>query len=114
MNELNYFKERVDDYINFILKKEYVEKVILVTFPHYKHISSNHENYSIDVSELVKESAKNKKNVYHLNFSELINDKKITLKKNDFKENDPASHLNGKYHADIFVKNIINYIENIK
>ena len=88
-SEITYFENRVKDYINFLKSKEYIEKIILVSFPHKNHfgynISNNKKNYySINVSNIIEKIVKNEKKVYHLNFSKLIFDGKINLENNEF------------------------------
>ena len=116
-SEISYFEDRVKDYINLLMNKEYIEKIILVTFPHHDHIfgyiTSKDEKkyYTTNVSNIIENIVKNKKKIYHLNFSKLILDKKINLKSNVFKKNDPASHLKEEYHATIFTQEIINILK---
>ena len=116
-NEISYFEDRVREYANFLVKKKYIKKIIFVTFPHKGHIfgyntTENNKNYYfINVSDIVEKAIKNNKNIYHLNFSKLITNGKIFLKSNMFKKNDPGSHLENKYHANIFVKQIINLLD---
>ena len=79
-NEISYFENRIKDYINLLLTKEYIEKIILVTFPHHDHIfgyinSKNEKNYyTVNVSNIIEKLANNYKKIYHLNFSQLISD----------------------------------------
>ena len=120
-SEITYFENRVKDYINFLKSKEYIEKIILVSFPHKNHfgynISNNKKNYySINVSNIIEKIVKNEKKIYHLNFSKLIFDGKINLENNEFSKTDIASHLEEKYHANIFTQGIINLLnkDNIK
>ena len=116
-SEISYFEDRVKDYINLLMNKEYIEKIILVTFPHHDHIfgyiTSKDEKkyYTTNVSNIIENIVKNKKKIYHLNFSKLILDKKINLKSNVFRKNDPASHLKEEYHATIFTQEIINILK---
>ena len=115
-DEIAYFENRVKDYINFLTSREYIEKIILVTFPHKNHfgyhISKNKKNYySIDVSNIIEKVSKNEKKIYHLNFSKLIFDEKINLKNDEFSETDIASHLKYEYHANIFTQGIINLLK---
>ena len=35
VTEISYFEDRLRDYINFLLSKEYIDKIIFVTFPHF-------------------------------------------------------------------------------
>ena len=116
-NEISYFEDRVEDYINLLLTKEYITKIILVTFPHHDHIfgyitSKNDKNYyAVNVSNIIEKIAKNNKKIYHLNFSQLISDGKINLENYSFVENDPSSHLKEEYQATIFTQEIINTLK---
>ena len=116
-NEISYFEDRVKDYINLLLAKEYIEKIILVTFPHHDHIfgyinSKNEKNYyTVNVSNIIEKIANNYKKIYHLNFSQLISDGKINLENYSFVENDPSSHLKEDYQATIFTQEIINLLK---
>ena len=115
--EILYFESRVNDYINFLLNKQYVEKIILVTFPHHDHLfgytnlEGKREYYKVNVSDIVEKKSKNNKKVYHLNFSKLISEGEINLDKNSFVDNDPGSHLKGEYHSTVFVQEIINLLK---
>ena len=67
-NEISFFEDRIKDYINLLINKEYIEKIILVTFPHKEHlyngydISNNKKNhYSINVSNIIEKIVKNEK-----------------------------------------------------
>ena len=40
------------------------------------------------------------------------NDKKISISKDDYIPNDPASHLGPIFHRNVFIKNIINFVFN--
>ena len=76
-SEISYFEDRVKDYINLLMNKEYIEKIILVTFPHHDHIfgyiTSKDEKkyYTTNVSNIIENIVKNKKKIYHINFSKL-------------------------------------------
>ena len=114
--EITYFENRVKDYINLLLNKSYIEKIILVTFPHhdhvfgYKSLDGKKKHYRINVSNIIDKIIKNNDKIYHLNFSKLILDKKIDFK-NDFYFGDSASHLKERFHSDIFTKNIIDLLK---
>ena len=117
-NEVSFFEDRIKDYINLLINKEYIEKIILVTFPHKEHlyngydISNNEKNhYSINVSNIIEKIVKNEKKIYHLNFSKLIFERKIHLDNNAFVLYDLASHLKEKYHATIFTQEITNLLK---
>ena len=115
-SEIDYFEKRLIDYIDFLKSKKYIEKIILVTFPHKNHfsynISKNEKNlYSVNVSDIVDKVLQNDEKIYHLNFSELIFEKEIILSNNEFSDTDPASHLKEKYHASIFTRKIIDLLK---
>ena len=116
-SDIVYFENRIRDYINFLKSREYIEKIILVTFPHKNHfdynISKNKKNYySINVSNIIEKVLINEEEIYHLNFSKLIFDGKIELKNNEFSETDIASHLLKKNITQIYLpKRIINLVK---
>ena len=115
-SEIVYFENSIRDYINFLKSREYIEKIILVTFPHKNHfaynISKNKKNYySINVSNIIEKILINEEEIYHLNFSKLIFDGKIKLINNEFSDTDPASHLLEEYHANIFTQRIIDLLK---
>jgi len=116
--EIYYFEKKVKNYINLLMSKEYIDKIIIVTFPHrnniFKHGNSENEKklYSINVSNIIEKIVKNEEKIYHLNFTKLILDGIINLEKDSFVKTDPASHLTEEAHANIFTKNIINLLHN--
>ena len=117
-NEISFFEDRIKDYINLLINKEYIEKIILVTFPHKEHLYNGYDilnneknHYSINVSNIIEKIVKNEKKIYHLNFSKLIFERKIHLDNNAFVLYDLGSHLKEKYHATIFTQEIINLLE---
>ena len=116
--EIYYFEKKVKNYINLLMSKEYIDKIIIVTFPHrnniFKHDNSENEKklYSINVSNIIEKIVKDEEKIYHLNFTKLILDGIINLEKDSFVKTDPASHLTEEAHANIFTKNIINLLHN--
>ena len=117
-NEISFFEDRIKDYINLLINKEYIEKIILVTFPHKEHLYNGYDilnnkknHYFINVSNIIEKIVKNEKKIYHLNFSKLIFERKIHLDNNAFVLYDLASHLKEKYHATIFTQEIINILK---
>ena len=115
--EIIYFENRVKDFINFLYEKKYIEKIIIVSFPHSGHIfgyqtpENERSYYSFNVSTSIDKAIRDKNKIYHLNFSELISDGKISLNVNSYIENDPGSHLNKNFHASIFTKKIIEKLK---
>ena len=112
-NDLVYFESILNDYINFLVKKDYLNKIIFVTFPHKNHMisSSNKEYYSVNISNILEKAIANKKKIYHLDFSKLFLEKKIQFNQNMYLDNDPGSHLKEKFHTEIFLEKIINEIK---
>ena len=117
-NEISFFEDRIKDYINLLINKEYIEKIILVTFPHKEHLYNGYDilnnkknHYSINVSNIIEKIVKNEKKIYHLNFSKLIFERKIHLDNNAFVLYDLASHLKEKHHATTFTQEIINLLK---
>ena len=109
-SDLKYFENRINDYLNYLLDKEYIENIIIVTFPHYNHLyEERHEfKYNINVSNIIDKIIKNNNKVNHLNFSKLIKDKIFVLNKESYK-NDKA-HIKEKYYIEIFLKELKNKI----
>jgi len=110
---LVYFENRLLEYINLLTKKDYIDKIILVTFPHKNNLlsKSNKEHYAINVSDIVDQIVLNKKKIKHVNFTNLILEKKIQFNNKIYRKFDPGSHLKEKYHVNIFLKTILNNIE---
>ena len=115
LNDKVYFENRLKDYLNFLKKKDYIKQIILVSFPHRNHkISKKDKNfYSVNVSNIIDnilEEEVNRK-TFHLNFSNLFENGKIKFNHNFYRVDDPASHLIERYHTEIFLKTIIEFID---
>ena len=111
--EIKYFEKTVMDYVNYIEENKNIKKIFFVTFPHKNHLSEFKESseiYRHNVSDIIENLIKDKKKIKHLNFTKLIKEKKIFLKKEDYFKNDPVSHLSSKFYRDTFVKDVIKYI----
>ena len=101
-----YFKKTLNNFFNYLGNQDSIEQIIISTFPHRNHIEGTYKN---NVSTLVDEVLENYENKFqHINFS-----------KSSFKDfeldklyiaGDEASHLTPKYHNEIFIEKIINYI----
>ena len=104
--------------LNFIKTDNFVEKILIVTFPHRNHINNvtnlkNLEDFNIDVANIVNNYLSENQSdiIYHLNFSDLIKKEKVVLDDNDFIPNDFGSHLIEDAHHSIFVSEIIKKID---
>ena len=113
-DEINYFKDSVDQYINYIERKKNIKRLFIVTFPHKRHIAKLLKDiekpYKHNVSELVSDLLKNKKKTYHINFTKLIFEHNFPIAKDSYIKDDPASHLGYEYYEKFFMNKIINYI----
>ena len=104
-NDLKYFSSVLLDYLDFLSKKKYLKKIMIVTFPHIQHLSGY---YNVNVSDIVEGIKNEEDKIAHLNFSKLMksNIKKIpTL--DLYIENDASSHLTKSAHTNFFTKNIL-------
>ena len=101
--ETEYFKDQVKKYLENMKKKEHIEKIFFVTFPHKKNFN---KTYKLNVSDVIESVVKDEKIVTHINFS------KILLNDNNFNyENiylNDGIHLNRDNHANLFMKKILD------
>ena len=101
--ETEYFKDQVKKYLENMKKKEHIEKIFFVTFPHKKNFN---KTYKLNVSDVIESVVKNEKIATHINFS------KILLNDNNFNyENiylNDEIHLNRDNHANLFMKKILD------
>ena len=101
--ETEYFKDQVKEYLEKMKKKEHIEKIFFVTFPHKKNFN---KTYKLNVSDVIESVVKDEKIVTHINFS------KILLNDNNFNyENiylNDGIHLNRDNHANLFMKKILD------
>ena len=103
VTETEYFKNRVKDYLEKMKKKEHIEKIFFVTFPHKKNFN---KTYKLNVSDVIESVVKNEKIVTHINFSEiLLNDNNFNYE--NIYLND-GIHLNRDSHANLFIKKILD------
>ena len=106
-----YFFDSIKIYLDNILSRKYVEKIIIITFPHKQHFLSENKKkelkYNVNVSNLIDEIIFSYNNVYHLNFSDrLMNNKNINIK-DLWISNDISSHIKPFYHEKLITKAII-------
>lgn len=72
-NAIRHFKFVLDEYLNMLEEREYLEKIFVVTHPHKFHISSN--EYKLDISDIVAEVVLNNPKIQHINFTKIIKSK---------------------------------------
>ena len=104
-SEIKYFKDSVREYINKIEEKKHIKKLILVTAPHKANFVQK-DLYKLNVSDLVDDIIKNKKNITHINFSKiLLNDNNFEYKNIWHVDN---MHFNSNTHGKLFIKKILD------
>ena len=101
--ETEYFKDQVKKYLENMKKKEHIEKIFFVTFPHKKNFN---KTYKLNVSDVIESVVKNEKIVTHINFSKILsNDNNFNYE--NIYLND-GIHLNRYNHANLFMKKILD------
>ena len=99
-----YFEKRILQYLNYLETKIYLKKIFIVTFPHENHLLGN---YNVNISDIINDLNLPSK-ITHIDFNKIIKNENFQ-KNNIFEENDPASHLNKKFHS-LFLKKIFEII----
>ena len=112
-SDKQYFQNRLKDYLNSILNDTKIEKIFIVTFPHRNNFFDiKHKDfYKVNVADLVDEELDkfNNPKINHINFYKLLrNNPKFNFE--IYREGDPASHLNGAPHNEIFINEILKNI----
>lgn len=101
-----YFKKTLYNFFNHLDNQDSIKQVIISTFPHRNHIENTYKN---NVSTLVDEVLESYENKFqHINFSK-SSFENFELDKL-YVVGDEASHLTPKYHNEIFIEKIIDYI----
>ena len=111
--DLIHFENILKEYVNFLANKDYIDKIIFVTFPHRNHmiLESDKDYYSVNVSDIVSKAILNKKKIEHINFTKLMLEKKIKYNPDIYLVNDPASHLKEEYQSKLLLEKIIQEIK---
>jgi hypothetical protein len=116
VNDINYFKSSINEYLNKIKQKQHIKKLILVSFPSKNHFKDKYNSktiYNFNVSDTIDDIIKNRENIKHINFSKiLLNNKNFKEKENIWR--DDNIHLKPKYYSNLFLKKILSeLLENI-
>ena len=102
-SETEYFKNQVRKYIENMKKKEHIEKIFFVTFPHKKNFN---KTYKLNVSDVIESVVKDEKIITHINFSKiLLNDENFNYE-NIYLEDE--IHLNWDNLANLFMQKILD------
>ena len=113
--EVLYFQNIIENYLKKISTKRHVEKVFLITFPHRANLYpvENQFNqtifYNVNLANIIENIIKGQKNMEHLNFTKIIEDKKKYYYNNAYIEFDP--HLKEGFHYSLFAKKIVEQLE---
>ena len=101
-----YFKKTLIEFFDNLENQRNLKKIIITSFPHRDHVKNIYQNNVSFLIDDVLEKYGNK--FYHLNFSD--NSYKDFDLNQLYVVGDEASHLNPKYHNEIFIKEIIKKI----
>ena len=101
---IKYFENSVREYLEKIDKKKHIKKLFIVTAPHQYHFDENFDGI-LNVSDIVDNVIKDKKNVTHINLSKiLLNNKNINHEKIWFGD----MHLNSNFHGKLYTQKILD------
>ena len=101
---INYFENSLLEYIKKIDQKKHIKKLIIVTAPHEEHLKTN-SVYKLNVSDIVNQIIKDKKNIIHINFSKILLNEKNFQHKNIWHLDN--MHFNSHFHGNLFTKKIL-------
>ena len=114
-DEIAYFKDRLRNYFDKIIKKPHIKKIFIVTFPHKQNLFPSKNllgqviYYKLNVSYLVEKTLNNYNDIEHINFSKKIIGREKYIYDNAY--TDDGSHLNKEFHHSLFTKTIFNRLE---
>lgn len=109
--EIKYFEFVLKEYIEKVIKKNGIKKLILVSFPYKAHfLTDNGKKYKFNMSNLVANTLDEYPTVEHLNFSDILIDNSEFDYKNIWASD--GIHLNDYNHANVFIHNILKELKN--
>ena len=112
--DISYFRSSLELYINTLLEKNYIDKIILISFPHKQHFNKDKEygeiEYKFNVSDLIQEISYSNKKITHINFSKELLDSNIVIK-DLWIDNDISSHIKPVYHDRLITKRMLEEIQ---
>ena len=103
-----YFADSIKEYLKKIDQKKHIKKLFLVTAPHKKQFYKKDHKlpYKLNVSDVVDNVIKDKKNIAHVNFSKMLfNEQNFNYKNIWAKDN---IHLNSYFHGNLFFQKILD------
>ena len=108
--DVDYFKNILEEYVKKIKEKKHIQKLILVTFPYKAHFYTKEKKiYNLNMSDLVSDITDEHVAVEHVNFSKIL----INNKKFDFENvwSSDGIHLNSYNHTNVFIQNILKELK---
>ena len=70
-----YLVKIFQSFFSYLEKKDYLTSIFIVTHPHKLQLTG--DNQPIDISDIVAESIKDYKKIIHINFSQILKNKKL-------------------------------------
>ena len=106
--DIEYFADSIREYLKKIDQKKHIKKLFLVTAPHKKHFYKKDHKlpYKLNVSDVVNSIIKDRKNVTHIDFSQiLLNDSNFNFEKIWLED---MMHLKSNFHGELFIQKILD------
>jgi len=105
--DIKYFKEVTKKYIEYLIEKKYIKKIIVVTHPHYENLTNE---YKFNMGNFINNLEFKNNKVVHLNFENLI---LRSVEKNKFRniyKKDDTTHLNNQAHSISFIPIMLEFL----
>ena len=102
--DIKYFSDSINEYIKKIEQKKHVKKLFLVTAPHKNNFKENY--YKVNVSDIVDDIIKDKKNITHINISEILLSDKNFNHEGIWLEDE--MHFNYNFYGKLFIQKILD------
>ena len=110
-NEKEYLIQIFKRYFENVLKIKELEKFIIVTHPHKKHLTNN---YTLKIDELIQASLNQISKDVRVTILDFDSFTKYFISDDNintvFVQDDSFSHLNNTYYNKYFLENILNEI----
>ena len=81
LDDEKYLKKIIKNYFNYLNKKNYIDKIYVVTHPHKTQFMSNSQK--VDISKIISNLGEDFSKIQHINFSEILRKKNFY---NDFEK----------------------------
>ena len=106
-NDRKYLISIFKDYFLYLIKRDYIEKIYVVSHPHKLQLIT--DSQPVDISDIISDSIINLTKIHHINFSKILKDNKNFYQdhKNIWAEDN--IHLNDENY-DIFIEKLVKRI----